>query len=1307
MTVNLGKRRAGALTAASPGDTLYIPFASYNDSGDSEALSGLAVSDIEVFKDGGVTSRATDSGYSIISDTGQYGDRVGLYRCSIQLFNTTDDASFYAAGSQYHVAIDAVTVDGKNVRFFPAIFEIEANTDTGAIADAVWSKSARVATSVSGSVGSVTGAVGSVTGAVGSVSGNVSGSVGSVATDGITAASIAANAIGASELATDAVNEIAQATAALDTGLRQLILRTDTGAQSAVTKKLDTGVPASVRVAMDTGTINAGLTGAVASVTGAVGSVSGSVGSVSGNVDGSVASVVGNVGGNVVGSVASVTTVSSGAIDTGSYTGVASEIAHSDTGVKQAISRLSTKTDTGVPLSVWASAARTLTAWAFDTGVQQKLDRLDTGVHSDLHRIIAKIDTGVAATIGANAIDTGTFTGKAAFAQDTGVLLGKIWGYASRVATSVSGNVDGSVNNLVVANDTGVLGEIATLNTAVSNLSTKVDTGVPASVWEYSVSTKAGDTGSTAYAQGRLMAVKGDTGAAHVDAGRLGVSAPAAALDTGATKDAVWGTAPGTSTRYLTGSANIDTGVADTVWKYSTSGATGDTGSVGYAQGRLMAVKGDTGAAHVDAGRLGVSAPAAALDTGATKDAVWGTAPGTSTRVLTALDVDTGLRQLINRMDTGISGTVDRIDAVDTGTRQLLTRLSQKVDTGVPLSVWASTTRSLTAFVHDTGVADTVWKASLSTYTDTGSAGYKLDLVDTGIRSAIAAVDTGTTINLNRILAKIDTGVGVTVDFTPVTNKLDTGVPPSVWAQSGSSFTDTGSLGYKLDLADTGVKGHIDSLSTKVDTGVPLSVWAAAARTLTAWAFDTGVQQKLDRLDTGVHSDLHRIIAKVDTGVTATVDLTPVTAKLDSGVPASVRVAMDSGTINAGLAGAVASVTGAVGSVTAAVSVASIGANVVNDFAFAADAATKIAARVKVMYDSGTWQDTGLEESVARLSAKLDTGVPASVWAESGSAFTDTGSLGYKLDLIDTGIRSAIAAVDTGTTINLNRILAKLDTGVPASVKALADTGIHPVNIEQIDSFANAAVDLRQFVLKLSDSGTMDTGTFPFIKKLDTGNAADHALTRTSLAAVDTGIQGELDRIKAKIDTGVTASVNIDTGQINQAVWQGDATRTLTAMDYDTGIRQALARHDTGVHSDLHRLIAKVDTGVSFTPDLTPVLNKLDTGVVNSIVDPLRVTMDTGVPSAVWAWTGGRELTAFTFPVDTGPLQAIARLDTGINETIDRIFTQTDTGGVAANLTPVTAKLDTGVVSANIVQVNSTAVQGTGDTGTNDPWRPA
>jgi hypothetical protein len=141
-----GKRNPGLLTAVSPGDTLYFNFASYNDSGDSEALSGFAVSDIEVSKNGSATVRATDSGYSLISDTGQFGDRVGLYRFSVQLFNTADDASFYAVGGWYQVAVDAVSIDGKTVRFWVGSFEIgepRANIvqiagDTGA---ANWLKS--------------------------------------------------------------------------------------------------------------------------------------------------------------------------------------------------------------------------------------------------------------------------------------------------------------------------------------------------------------------------------------------------------------------------------------------------------------------------------------------------------------------------------------------------------------------------------------------------------------------------------------------------------------------------------------------------------------------------------------------------------------------------------------------------------------------------------------------------------------------------------------------------------------------------------------------------------------------------------------------------------------------------------------------------------------------------------------------------------------------------------------------------------------------------------------------------------------
>lgn len=139
--LNLGKRNLGLGTAASPGDTLYVPLQFFNDSGASISIgSTLSVTDIEVFKNGGVSQRATDSGYAILGDTGNFDSRIGLKMISIQLYNTADDASFYANGSAYQVAIDSVTVDGRTVRFWPAVFEIgepranvvQVNSDTGA-----------------------------------------------------------------------------------------------------------------------------------------------------------------------------------------------------------------------------------------------------------------------------------------------------------------------------------------------------------------------------------------------------------------------------------------------------------------------------------------------------------------------------------------------------------------------------------------------------------------------------------------------------------------------------------------------------------------------------------------------------------------------------------------------------------------------------------------------------------------------------------------------------------------------------------------------------------------------------------------------------------------------------------------------------------------------------------------------------------------------------------------------------------------------------------------------------------------------
>jgi len=127
----------GRLTAASPGDTLYIPLEFYNDSGASVSIGPtLAITDIEVFKNGGTAQRATDSGYAILGDTGNFGNRTGFKGISVQLFNTSDDTGFYDASSSYWVAIDNVTVDARTVRFFPAVFEIGyPKVDAVAISD--------------------------------------------------------------------------------------------------------------------------------------------------------------------------------------------------------------------------------------------------------------------------------------------------------------------------------------------------------------------------------------------------------------------------------------------------------------------------------------------------------------------------------------------------------------------------------------------------------------------------------------------------------------------------------------------------------------------------------------------------------------------------------------------------------------------------------------------------------------------------------------------------------------------------------------------------------------------------------------------------------------------------------------------------------------------------------------------------------------------------------------------------------------------------------------------------------------------
>lgn len=109
-----------------PGTTLYIPFTTYdsNDPTASVTMTGLATTDIEIYKDGSVTQRASDAGYALLDTDGIDFDTItGLHGFSVDLADNTT-AGFYAGGSQYWIVVSSVTVDAGVVSFIAATFRI-------------------------------------------------------------------------------------------------------------------------------------------------------------------------------------------------------------------------------------------------------------------------------------------------------------------------------------------------------------------------------------------------------------------------------------------------------------------------------------------------------------------------------------------------------------------------------------------------------------------------------------------------------------------------------------------------------------------------------------------------------------------------------------------------------------------------------------------------------------------------------------------------------------------------------------------------------------------------------------------------------------------------------------------------------------------------------------------------------------------------------------------------------------------------------------------------------------------------------
>jgi hypothetical protein len=104
-----------------PGTTIRIPYSTFAGStGASVTQTGLATSDIQIYKDGGTTQRASAAGFTVTTD---FDTSTGLQLIAIDLADNTT-AGFYAAGSEYLIAVADVTVDSQTVRFWLARFSI-------------------------------------------------------------------------------------------------------------------------------------------------------------------------------------------------------------------------------------------------------------------------------------------------------------------------------------------------------------------------------------------------------------------------------------------------------------------------------------------------------------------------------------------------------------------------------------------------------------------------------------------------------------------------------------------------------------------------------------------------------------------------------------------------------------------------------------------------------------------------------------------------------------------------------------------------------------------------------------------------------------------------------------------------------------------------------------------------------------------------------------------------------------------------------------------------------------------------------
>lgn len=97
-----------------------IPWDSQDPTGAPITASGFVAADTQIYKDGSTTQRSSASGITATTD---FDSATGCHLIAIDLSDNAD-AGFYAAGSEYLVMLNAVSVNGVSTRFWLARFRI-------------------------------------------------------------------------------------------------------------------------------------------------------------------------------------------------------------------------------------------------------------------------------------------------------------------------------------------------------------------------------------------------------------------------------------------------------------------------------------------------------------------------------------------------------------------------------------------------------------------------------------------------------------------------------------------------------------------------------------------------------------------------------------------------------------------------------------------------------------------------------------------------------------------------------------------------------------------------------------------------------------------------------------------------------------------------------------------------------------------------------------------------------------------------------------------------------------------------------